>query len=108
MKKAGYKDQYYTGRQELSNQDYLGLITNYDKDSGILTLLERNYFEKGWEVEVFTPKGAVISFIIDEVYDDDMNPIGVARHPEEVIKLKLQTNKIIEKYSMMRIKVKEV
>ena len=108
MKKADYKDQYYTGRQELSNQDYLGLITNYDKDSGILTLLERNYFEKGWEVEVFTPEGDVISFIIDEVYDSDMNPIGVARHPEEVIKLKLKTDKIIEKYSMMRIKVKEV
>ena len=73
-----------------------------------MTLLERNYFEKGWEVEVFTPEGDVIAFIIDEVYDSDMNPIGVARHPEEVIKLKLKTDKIIEKYSMMRIKVKEV
>ena len=25
---------------------------------------------------------------IDEVYDENLNPIGVARHPEEIIKLK--------------------
>ena len=104
LKQADYTDQYYTGRQELSNQDYLGLITGYDKKNNILTLVERNYFEKGWEVEVFTPKGDVISFSIDEVYDEELNPIGVARHPEEVIKLKLDTTLEIDEYSMMRIK----
>lgn len=104
LKQADYTDQYYTGRQELSNQDYLGLITGYDKKNNILTLVERNYFEKGWEVEVFTPKGDVISFTIDEVYDEELNPIGVARHPEEVIKLKLDTTLEIDEYSMMRIK----
>ena len=29
---ADYTDQYYTGRQEISNQDFLGLITSYEKD----------------------------------------------------------------------------
>lgn len=101
-KQSGFEDQYYTGRQEISNQDFLGLITDYDKENKILTLSERNYFEKGWKVEVFTPKGDVISFVIDEVYDSDLNPIGVARHPEEIIKLKLDTDIKIEEYSMMR------
>lgn len=105
LKEANFTDQYYTGRQELSNQDYLGLITDYDKDSKILTLIERNYFEKDWEVEVFTPNGDTIGFKIDEVYDEEMNPIGVARHPEQVIKLKLDADVEICKYSMMRIKV---
>ena len=36
MKEADYTDQYYTGRQELSNQDYLGLITGYDKENKCL------------------------------------------------------------------------
>ena len=107
LKKADYTDQYYTGRQELSNQDYLGLIKDYDKDNKIVTLIERNYFEKGWEVEIFNPKGEVISFVIDEVYDEDMNPIGIARHPEEIIKIKLDTNIELSEYSMMRIKVDE-
>ena len=30
---ADETDQYYTGRQELSNQDYLGLITGYDQEN---------------------------------------------------------------------------
>lgn len=99
---SGFDDQYYTGRQEISNQDFLGLVIDYDEDEKILTLTERNYFEKGWEVEVFTPNGDVIPFVIDEVYDKDLNPIGVARHPEEIIKLKLDTNLKIGEYSMMR------
>ena len=107
LKEADYKDQYYTGRQELSNQDYLGLITSYDSKEKVLTLIERNYFEKGWEVEVFTPNGDVISFVIDEVYDEDLNPISIARHPEQIIKLKIDTDIVIPEYSMMRVKVNE-
>lgn len=105
LKEADYNDQYYTGRQELSNQDYLGLVLSYDKDKGLLTLSERNYFEKGWEVELFTPNGDVISFVIDEIYDESMNPIGVARHPEEVLNIKLDTDIEIGSYSMIRLKV---
>ena len=105
LKEADYTDQYYTGRQELSNQDYLGLVTSYDKENNILTLIERNYFEKGWDVELFTPNGDIVSFNIDEVYDENMNKIGTARHPEEIIKLKLNTNIDVVKYSMLRIKV---
>jgi len=105
LKEADYNDQYYTGRQELSNQDYLGLVIDYDTNSKTLTLIERNYFEKGWEVEVFTPKGDVVSFKIDEVYDENMNPIGIARHPEEVIKLNIDLDIEIPEYSMIRLKV---
>ena len=105
LKKADYTDQYYTGRQELSNQDYLGLIKKYDIDNKIVTLIERNYFEKGWQVEIFNYKGETISFFIEEVYDEFMNPIGVARHPEQIIKIKLDTDIELNEYSMMRVKV---
>lgn len=103
MKKADYTDQYYTGRQELSNQDFLGLVTSYDAENKIVTLVERNYFKEGDEVEIFTPSGKTFAFKIDKVYDSEMNRIEVARHPEEVIKLKVDFP--IESNSMMRIKV---
>ena len=101
---ADFTDQYYTGRQEISNQDFLGLVTSYDKDKKIVTLVERNYFEVGDEVELFTPKGDVYSFTITEMYNDDMEKIDVARHPEEIIKLKVDGD--IKEYSMLRRKVK--
>ena len=100
-KEADYTDQYYTGRQELSNQDYLGLITGYDKENGCVVLVERNYFEPGDEVEFFTPNGEVYKYTISEIFDEDMNKLEVARHPEQVLKLKFDLE--LPEYSMIRL-----
>lgn len=106
MKKADYTDQYYSGRQELSNQDYLGLITGYDDKNNCIILVERNYFKPGDKVEIFTPNGNIYQYTIDKIYDENMNIIEVARHPEQVLKLKFEHS--IPKYSMIRlIKSKE-
>lgn len=96
-------DQYYTGRQELSNQDYLAYVLDYDKKSSILTISERNYFLPGDEVEIMMPSGKVISFRIDKIYDEDMNLLDKACHPEQILKIKVDEE--VEKSSMMRKKV---
>lgn len=101
---ADYTDQYYTGRQELSNQDFLALITDYDKLTGKITMLERNYFSVGDEVEIFTPSGEVYSFIVDNIYDHNEVKIDIARHPDEVLYMYLKDKNIVP-YSMMRKKV---
>lgn len=100
---ADENDQYYTGRQELSNQDFLALITDYDVESGKITMLERNYFSVGDEVEIFTPSGEVYSFVVDNLYDHNNESIDVARHPDEVLYMYFKGN--IVPYSMMRKKV---
>ncbi len=100
---ADESDQYYTGRQELSNQDYLAYCLDYDKENKILTVSERNYFEPGDNVEIFMPGGKVISLVIDEIYDEDMNLLDKACHPEQILKLKVDT--YIEESSMIRKKV---
>lgn len=96
-------DQYYTGRQELSNQDYLAYVLDYDKKNSILTISERNYFLPGDEVEIMMPSGKVISFRIDKIYDEDMNLLDKACHPEQILKIKVDEE--VEKSSMMRKKV---
>lgn len=101
-KEADETDQYYTGRQEISNQDYLGLITGYDKDNECIILVERNYFKPGDEIELFTPSGEIYDYVVDKIYDEDMNELEVARHPEQVLKLKFE--KELPLYSMIRLK----
>lgn len=101
MKEADYTDQYYSGRQELSNQDYLGLITGYDHENKCIILVERNYFSPGDEIELFTPNGETYPYIVDKIYDEDMNELEVARHPEQVLKLKF--DKELPPYSMIRL-----
>lgn len=105
LKEADYTDQYYSGRQELSNQDYLGLIKGYDKENGCLILVERNYFKPGDNTEIFTPNGEVFKYQIDKIYDENMQELELARHPEQVLKIKFDHE--LPVYSMIRLITKE-
>ena len=105
LKEADYTDQYYSGRQELSNQDYLGLINGYDKENSCLILVERNYFKPGDNTEIFTPDGEVYKYKIDKIYDENMQELELARHPEQVLKIKFDHE--LPVYSMMRLITKE-
>ncbi|MDD5888696.1 MAG: U32 family peptidase [bacterium] len=100
-KEADYTDQYYSGRQELSNQDYLGLITGYDYENNCLILVERNYFAPGDSIEIFTPSGEIYPYTVTEIYDENLNELEVARHPEQILKLKF--SKPLPAYSMIRL-----
>ena len=101
MKEADWTDQYYTGRSEVSNQDYLGQVIEY-KD-GLVKFYEGNYFEKDDVVELFTPNGDHIQFIVTDIYDADMNKVDVCRHPDNIYYLKLDSNIEIPEYSMIKI-----
>ena len=100
---ADENDQYYTGRQELSNQDYLAYVLDYDKNSHIITISERNYFEPGDDVEIFMPSGKVVSLTVDKIYDEDMVELDKACHPEQT--LKIRCDEEVEVSSMIRKKV---
>lgn len=101
LRETDYTDQYYTGRVEMSNQDYLGLVTGYDNDNKCIVIVERNYFEPGDICEIFTPNGEVFNYTIGKIYDENMNELEVARHPEEVLKLEFE--KELPVYSMIRL-----
>ena len=101
LKEADYTDQYYSGRQELSNQDYLGLITGYDEKNNCIILVERNYFKPGDMTEIFTPDGEVYKYKMDKIYDENMQELELARHPEQVLKLKFPHK--LKEYSMIRL-----
>ena len=105
IKEATWQDQYYTGRQELSNQDFLALVLSYEEKTKCLTMRQRNYFQVGDQVEIFMPSGKVVPLVIQELYDEKMQPIEVARHPEEV--LHIYCDEKIEPNSMMRWKGSE-
>ena len=93
---------YYNGRVEVSNQDFLGIILDYDEKTKLATIEERNYFKCGDNVEIFTPSNDIIELKIDKIYDEDNNLIEVVNHPLQVVKIPI--DKKIGKYSMIRIK----
>ena len=79
---------------------YLG---NYDKEKKLVKFYERNYFEVGDKVELFTPQGERVAFVVSKLYDEDMNSLEVARHPDNIYYLSLDTDISIVTYSMIRL-----
>ena len=101
IKEADYTDQYYTGRSEVSNQDYLGQVISYENN--LIKIYERNYFKVGDKIEVFTPNGDYQEFVCDKLFNSDMEEIDVARHPDDIYYIEYKTDIDIPEYSMIKI-----
>ncbi len=103
----GKNEQYFLGRDEVSNKDFLGIVKSYDEKNGIVTLEQRNYFKPGDVVEFFGPNMEAMTFTIpNELYDKDDNQIEVANHPQMIVKFK--TDIKLSQFDMMRIKVFDI
>lgn len=100
-KLPGVNEQYYLGRCEYSNQDFLGLVIDY-KD-GIATIEERNYFKIGDEVQFFGPSTETKNFRIEEILDEDGKIVEEANHPQMIVKIRVPFE--LKKHDMMRLKV---
>ena len=100
--KYDYTCSYYNGREEVSNQDFLGIVLDYDNDSHLATIEQRNYFKVGDNVEIFGPDNKIVNFKIDKIYDEDNNIIDIVRHPKQVVKI--YVNEHVKKCDMMRKK----
>ena len=94
-------EQYYGNRQEDSNQDFLGVVLDYDEDAKQAIIEQRNYFKPGDKVTIFGPNKDDYSFIITELYDDDKNIIDAARHPKQIVRI--NCSKKVNKNNLMRV-----
>jgi putative protease len=101
--KPSAKEQYYLGREEVSNQDFLGVVLDYDEKVKEAVIEERNFFKPGDEVEIFGPKIDNYSFKIEYIKDDNGNFVDAARHPREVVRIPLNIK--VEKDDMLRVRI---
>ncbi len=99
----GPNESYFQDRMEVSNQDFLGIVIDYDFKNKMLIIEQRNYFKIGDVVEFIGPNIDEITYTIKEIFDEDNNNIEVARHPKMIIKLKFDED--LPKFAMMRLKI---
>lgn len=100
------KEQYFLGRDEVSNQDFLGIVLDYDENTKIATIEQRNYFKIGDKIEIFGPNRKPFTYIIEEIFDENQESIEVARHPRMRIFMHIPVT--LNKYDMLRIKVFDI
>lgn len=80
---------YYNGREEVSNQDFLGVILDYNEKDGYAFVEQRNYFKIGDEVEIFGPNFNHLTMIISDIKDENGQNIDVVRHPLQKVYIKI-------------------
>ena len=102
-KLPGVNEQYFNGREEISNQDFLGLVVDYDEKNNMAIVESRNCFKVGDVVEFFGPNMETFTYKINTIYNDLDEKIEVSRHPKTLVKLPIP--QILEKNSMMRLEV---
>lgn len=91
--------QYYLGREEKTNQDFLGYIKEYNEKTKFATIEQRNYFKKGDIVEVFGYDIKPFKITIDEIFEEG-KLIDVVRHPLQIVQLKI--NKLVKPHYLIR------
>ena len=79
--------QYYNnGREEPSNQDFIGLVKSYS--DGYIEVEVRNYFKKGDTAYIFGPNSDNKKIVIDEIINENGETLDLCNHPKEIVKIK--------------------
>lgn len=94
-------DQYYTGRKEVSNQDFLGVVLDYT--DGVMKIEQRNNFKVGDTIEVFGPNTIATKIKVDSIINEENESISVASHPQEVLCVKVPFK--VEKNDILRVPI---
>ena len=97
----GKDEQYYIGRQENTNQDFLGVVLEYDSKNKEIVFEQRNYFEVGDEINIFGPHKESFNLKIKYIKNEAGEEVDAARHPQEI--LRIPCDKKVDKYDLMRI-----
>ena len=102
-KYPGVDEQYFSGREEVSNQDFLGVVKNYDENTNMALIEQRNYFKIGDEVEIFGPDKEAISYTIKVIENSDGECVESAKHPQELVKI--NTPIMVKPGYILRVKI---
>ena len=94
-------DQYYTGRKEVSNQDFLGVVLDYT--DGVMKIEQRNNFKVGDTIEVFGPNTLANKIKVDSIINEENESVNVASHPQEVLYVKVPFK--VEKNDILRVPI---
>ncbi|AST92674.1 MULTISPECIES: peptidase U32 family protein [Sutcliffiella] len=96
----GYKEQMFGNHSKKTTFDFVGLVLDYDQETKMVTLQQRNYFKPGDEVEFFGPEIENFTQKVEKIWDEDGNELDAARHPLQIVKFKVEQP--IYPYNMMR------
>jgi len=99
----GAEDHIYGPEDKGSPYDFAGIVLDYDAETGIATIQQRNHFKPGQEVEFVGPGGTFFKQIVGELTDKEGNKLDAARHPLQEIHMAVEQP--VKRMDMMRKRI---
>ncbi len=90
-------------RDDHPTKEYVGIVLEDNLFKKYAIIKQKNFFKVGDTLEIFGPNNKQIDYEVKEIYDSDLNLLDAARHPEQIIKLKLPFR--VKKDDMLRLKI---
>lgn len=87
--KPDSESQVYTSSSYIREYDLVGIVLDYDPQTQIATVTQRNRFFRGDEVEIMHPMQPYFKQVIGDMKNEEDEPIGVANHAEMIVKFKV-------------------
>lgn len=99
----GHEDHIFEPEDKAAPYDFVGVVLDYDAETGTALIQQRNHFKPGQEVEFFGPKGTFFKQSVPELYSEEGESLAAARHPLQRIRMKV--DQPVKPFDMMRKKV---
>ncbi len=100
--KPNHEEQVYTTSSYIREYDLIGIVTDYDPETQIATISQRNRFFVGDEIEIMCPDKPYFTQKVDYMENENHESIDVAPHAAMTLYMKM--NEPVEKDSMLRKK----
>lgn len=87
--KPSDQEQLYSNSAYVREYDFTGLVLDYDEDTRIATIEQRNRMFKGDLVEIMGPGMKIFTQKIEEMWNDKGEAIDVAPHAQQIVKIRM-------------------
>ncbi len=84
------KDQDYLTSAYTREYTFIGVVRDYDPDTGMATVEQRNKMSLGEDIEVFGPYTDFFEQKLEIMLNEEGEPIESAPHPQQIIKIKME------------------
>lgn len=79
----------YKSASYIRNYDFIGIVKEYDEESGLHIVEQRNKMYVGDKIEIIGPYKETMFSTIEEMYDEDGEPIESAPRAKQIVKMRL-------------------
>lgn len=86
---ANENSQVYKDNSYIRGYDFVGIVLDYDEESKIATIEQRNRVFGGEEIEIFGPGIKHFDYKIEKMLDDKDREIDVANKAKQIFKIKI-------------------